>query len=142
MELQKVDSYNNEQKKKLILQKFYDNVKMQFQVKKLFFKLSNHGNAAVFSLFDKWKMLPDVKAKQQESLMNKCVGDLERKLSDLVMRNMKKTFTPLRDDLLEGQAKQRGAINALLQTQQSDVEKSFKKWKYDIAIEKVVNKVK
>ena len=51
------------------------------------------------------KQLPDVKMKQHKNLMNKSVDNLERKLSSLVARSLKKSFTPFRDDLIEGQSK-------------------------------------
>ena len=141
MELQRIDGLNEDQKKKLILQKFYENVRLKLQMKKLFFKLSNNGEAALFSLFDKWKMLPDVKAKQHETLMNKCVNDLERGLARLVGKQMKKVFTPLRDDLLEGQAKQRGALKALVDSQKSDLQRKFDTWKNQCVHERNLNKV-
>lgn len=91
-------------------------------MKKLFYKLSNQGEAALFSLFDKMKVLPDVKGKQHETLMNKCANDLERGLAKLVGKQMKQAFTPFRDDYLEGQSKQRGALKALVQSQKSDLQ--------------------
>ena len=62
--------------------------------------------------------------------MNKCANDLERGLAKLVGKTMKQAFTPFRDDFLEGQAKQRGALKALVESQKSDMSKHMSKWKY------------
>ena len=58
-----------------------------------------------YKLFNLWKQLPDVKKKEHDVLMNKCVNDLEKGLTKHLLKSLKKSFTPFRDDLLEGQSK-------------------------------------
>ena len=72
--------------------------------------------------------------------MNKCVNDLERGLTKHVLRSLKKSFTPFRDDLLEGQSKQKTAAKALLNTQKSELQKKFDDWKNETVFKKNMNK--
>ena len=90
---------------------------------KLHDKLLTTTNGKIYNGFLRWKLLPEPKDR-----LPLAVNDLERKLTNLAKNALKATFDPLKDELFEGENKQKRAAKDLIFVTMNKEKKLFLHW--------------
>jgi hypothetical protein len=106
-----------------ILHKFRDNMFIKRFTIKLYDKLLSTTNGKIYNGFLRWKLLPETQEKAPQA-----INDLERKLTILAKNSIKSTFDPLKDQLFEGENKQKRAAKDFIYVTMNKEKRLFMHW--------------
>ena len=121
--LETFEENNSNAKLRNILHKFRDNMFIKRFTIKLHDKLLTTTNGKIYNGFLRWKLLPEPKDR-----LPLAVNDLERKLTVLAKNALKTTFDPLKNQLYDGENKQKRAAKDLIYVTMDKEKKLFMHW--------------